>query len=139
MCLVAATGWSVAGCAGTPDGFGVPRQPAPGEFPGPRQDITGVVTVQGNGCLDLDLGDQGLRWIVWPDTTTVTDDGATVVVGDHSVSDGDVVTGTGTLVDASVLPGWDSDPVGYFGGFGRFCGAGELGVVVLDEATVTSG
>ncbi len=97
-----------------------------------------MVAVQGNGCLDLDLGDQGLRWIVWPDTTTDKNDGATVVVGDRSVSDGDVLTGTGALVNASVLPGWEDAEGSYFGGFGRYCGADEMGIVVLDEATVTT-
>ncbi|HEY3544766.1 MAG TPA: hypothetical protein VGK17_01590, partial [Propionicimonas sp.] len=60
LLVVAAAGLALAACSGTEAGFGIPRQPSPSAFAGERQDITGVVAVQHNGCVDLDLGEQGL-------------------------------------------------------------------------------
>ncbi len=137
--LAAAVCAAAAGCSDAQVGLGIPRQPSPSAFAGPRQDVVGVVAVQADGCVDLDLGDRGLRWVVWPDSTTTANDGADVVVRDHVVASGDTVTGTGTLAGAGVLPGWQDAQGSYFGSFGRFCKADEVGVVILDDATVTTG
>jgi hypothetical protein len=139
LLLVTTVCAAAAACSGAQVGFGVPRQPSPSAFAGARQDVAGVVAIRANGCVDLDLDDLGLRWIVWPDATTTANDGADIVVRDHVVASGDTMTGTGTLADASVLPGWQDAQGSYFGSFGRFCKADELGVVILDDATVTTG
>ena len=127
----------LAGCSSSEVGFGTPVQPSPGAFPGHRETITGAVEVQGNGCIDLDLGAQGRRWIVWPEGTTTGGDGADIIVDDHAVTGADTLTGTGALATASVLPGWESED-SYFGGFGRFCSADDLGIVVFDDVAVAS-
>lgn len=118
-----------------------PVQPSPSAFPGQRETITGVVEMSDNGCVTLDLGERGLRWIIWPGPEKVgTSDDGDLYLGDHPITDGDVLTGTGTLADAAVLPGWEDDDKGaYFGLLGRFCDADDLGIVVFDEVTVTTG
>lgn len=135
--LVVACG-TVAGCSSARVGFGIPQQPSPSAFPGVRHDVTGVVVVQENGCVDVDLGSDGRRWGVWPDTVTEANGGADVMVGGHLVADGDQLTGTGMLLDGSELRTWSGRNEIPLGSFGSFCSAGTYGVVILDDATVTT-
>jgi len=123
----------LAGCAGAGDetlaGFGLPVQPEEG-VPGPRRPVSGVLRVEHNGCFTLEDAGGARRWLVWPRDARHDDDH--VVLGDGTaVGDGAVLVGEGARVDAAALPDFTSD--GYYGSFGRFCGADELGVVVLDE------
>ena len=131
----------VAGCSGSGSrsegGFGVPRQPAPGAFAGKREAISGVISVQPNGCVDLDMGTNGLRWAVWPSDAAGVQDGVGIALAGVVLRPGARLTGTGALADPAVLPGWPDGQGSYFGAFGRFCRADALGVVVLDEATIS--
>ncbi len=136
--LVAVACGTAAGCSSAKVGFGIPHQPSPSAFSGVRQDVTGVVVVQKNGCVDVDLGSQGLRWIVWPVTATEANDGSGVTVGAHVVADGDRLTGTGMLLDGSELRTWSGRNDLPLGDFGSFCSAGKHGIVILDDATVTT-
>ena len=122
---------ALAGCAGADDlaGFGLAVQPEEG-IAGPRGPVTGVLRVERNGCFTLEGADGARRWVLWPRDAQHDDDH--VRLGDGTrVGDGAVLVGEGTFVDATALPDWSAD--GYYGSFGRFCAADELGVVVLDE------
>jgi hypothetical protein len=101
-----------------------------------RHDVTGVVVVQENGCVDVDLGSDGRRWVVWPDTVTEANGGADVIVGGHVVAHGDHLTGTGMLLAGSELRTWSGRNDIPLGTFGAFCSAGTHGIVILDDATV---
>ncbi len=127
-------------CSDTEGGFGIPRQPSPSAFAGPRQAIVGVVTAQDNGCVALDLGERGLRWVIWPDTTEAETEkgGIGMVLGGHVVFDGDTLRGSGMLADATQLPVWDQAYGMPLEMFGQYCSADQLGVVVLDDAVVTT-
>jgi hypothetical protein len=57
------------------------------------------------------------------------------MVDEHTIADSDALTGTGALATASALPGGD-DADTYFGGFGRFCSAGDIGIVVFDDVAI---
>jgi hypothetical protein len=128
-----------AACSDTEAGFGIPRQPSPSAFPGQRQAIAGVVAVQANGCVDLDLGQLGRRWVIWPHTTRAVDGGAAIVLGGRVVADGDALRGSGMVADATQLPVWDKAYGLPLEMFGRYCSADKHGVVVLDAAAVSTG
>ena len=128
-----------AACSDTEAGFGIPRQPSPSAFAGERQAIVGVVAVQDNGCVHLHMGEQGRRWVIWPDTAQTENGGASIVLGGRVVADGDTLRGSGIVADASQLPGWDQAYGLPLEMFGRFCSADELGVVVLDAAVTGTG
>ena len=130
---------TAAACSGTEAGFGIPRQPSPSAFAGQRQAIVGVVAVQDDGCVDLDMGQQGRRWIVWPDSTQTENGGASIVVGGRVVADGDALRGSGTVADGSQLNGWSKAYGVPLEMFGQYCSADKLGVVVLDDAEVRAG
>ena len=130
---------TTAACSDTEAGFGIPRQPSPSAFAGQRQAIVGLVAVQDNGCVDLDLGQQGRRWVIWPDTTQSENGGAGIVLGGRVVADGDVLRGSGMVADATQLSGWDKAYGLPLEMFGRFCWADRLGVVVLDDAVIGTG
>lgn len=136
--LAAASG-PLGACSAQQDnegGFGAPRQPSAAAVAGAREALSGTVVVRPNGCVDLDLGERGQRWLVWPPSARGATEGMGVSVGGTVVTAGARVTGKGAVVDASVLPGF-ANPDSYFGSFGRFCTAQDVGVVVLDEATVS--
>ena len=122
----------LAGCGVTGDeaGFGVPRQPAGPPLAGTRTEIRGTVRVESNGCLTLDTGSGERRWIVWP-AGQEENQGRPALDG-RLVTDGDELTGTGSVVSADALPDW-SYRDSYFGSYGAFCGAGQKGIVVLDD------
>ena len=130
---------TAAACSDTEAGFGIPRQPSPGAFAGQRQAIVGVVAVQDNGCVDLDMGAQGRRWVIWPDTTRTENGGASIVLGGRVVADGDALRGSGTVADAAQLTVWGKAYGLPLEMFGQYCSAGKLGVVVLDDAAVSTG
>ncbi|WP_144268221.1 hypothetical protein [Demequina sp. NBRC 110055] len=140
MSIVAA-GMALAACDTTDEalgeaqaGFGVPRQPDDAPIEGERTDISGVVRVRGNDCVDLEV--DGLqRWAVWPADSGAVDGGAMPELDGVAVDAGDGITGTGALVTADALPDWGGD--GYFAAFGGFCDADKVGVVVLDHATIS--
>lgn len=98
--------------------------------------LDGTLSVAGNGCFRWrgDVGDDA--WIVWPDSAQPDrTDGAAVSLDDGStVTDGSRLHGSGALVALDDLPA-GADPDSYFGSFGRFCGAGDSGVIVLAEVT----
>lgn len=115
-----------------PAGFGVPRQQAVDEVTAERTPITGTVRLASNGCLDLEIEGEGLRWIVWPPGAAQhPDEASATVVNDVAYRDGDTITGVGALVELSELPAGDN-PDSYFSSFGTYCGADRAGVVVLD-------
>ena len=127
---------ALAGCGlGTGDdetlgGFGLPVVPEEG-VPGARGEVTGVLRVERNGCFTLEYEDGARPWVIWP--RTARHDGAEVVLGDGTaVGDGTRLVGSGARLGADALPGWDDEDT-YLGSFGRFCEAGDVGVVVLDE------
>ena len=130
---------TTAACSDTEAGFGIPRQPSPSAFAGQRQAIVGVVAVQDNGCVDLDLGQQGRRWVIWPDTTQTENGGASIVLGGRVVADGDALRGSGVVADATQLPVWGQAYGLPLEMFGQYCPADQLGVVVLDDAAVSTG
>ena len=130
---------TAAACSDTEAGFGIPRQPSPSAFAGPRQAIVGVVAVQDNGCVDLDMGAQGRRWVIWPDTTQTENGGASIVLGGRVVADGDALRGSGVVADATQLPVWGQAYGLPLEMFGQYCSADQLGVVVLDDAAISTG
>ena len=130
---------TAAACSDTEAGFGIPRQPSPSAFARQRQAIVGVVAVQDNGCVDLDLGEQGRRWVIWPDTTQTEHGGAGIVLGGRVVADGDALHGSGMVADATQLTVWDKAYGLPLEMFGQYCSADKLGVVVLDDAAVSAG
>jgi|GEM_PF-7038567 len=137
MCVTAlALVGAVAACDEGEFGGSVPVQPLPSAVPGERTDLTGTIVVQDNGCIDLDLGSSGRRWIVWPYDVVQNRPGPpteiAVQVDGHDLVDGDRISGVGALVEASELPGW-SDADSDLGSFGRLCSADEQGVVVFDS------
>lgn len=112
-------------------GPGLPVQPAVRALQGEREDLVGTLRVEDDGCFTWADGTTESRWVVWP--PSATHDGARVRLGDGTLlGDGDRLEGAGFLGDADVLPEWDVAD-SYFRAFGEFCGAGERGVVVLDE------
>ena len=119
------------GCSDPADGFGIPVQPAAGTWGGERELLTGSIVTRENGCFFLDLGDDDVRWIIWPAGTQTDTHGRPEVAG-HGVRGGDPVSGQGVLADATTLSGW-SDDQSQFGSFGRFCSAEDSGIVVLDS------
>lgn len=127
-----------ASCSDTEAGFGIPRQPSPSAFAGQRQSIVGVVAVQDNGCVDLDMGQQGQRWVIWPDMTQTEDGGAGIVLGGRVVADGDALYGSGMVTDATQLSTWGQTYGLPLEMFGQYCSADKLGVVVLDHAAVST-
>jgi hypothetical protein len=129
---------AAAACTDTKAGFGIPRQPSPSAFAGPRQDLVGVVAIQDNGCVDLDLGQQGRRWVIWPDTTQTEIGGARIVLGGHVVADGDALRGSGMVADATQLRVWGKAYGLPLEMFGQYCSADKTGVVVLDDAAVST-
>ncbi|WP_084040258.1 hypothetical protein [Demequina sp. NBRC 110053] len=60
------------------------------------------------------------------------------VIDGEALADGDAVAGTGALVEADALSEWNAGDGSYFGSFGGFCEAREIGVVVLDEVALPS-
>ena len=126
---------ALAGCGTDGDdegGFGVPQQPDGTPVAGPRSPVSGTVQVEPNGCLLLDTGTGGARWIVWP-AGQEEDQGRPALDG-RLVVDGDVLSGNGAEVTIEALPaGTNRDS--YFGSFAHFCSAEETGVVVLDDVT----
>jgi hypothetical protein len=129
---------TAAACSDTEAGLGIPRQPSPSAFAGERQAIVGVVAVQDNGCVHLDMGAQGRRWVIWPDTAQTENSGAGIVLRGRIVADGDTLRGSGMVADATQLTGWDKAYGLPLEMFGRFCSADKLGVVVLDDAAVST-
>ena len=129
---------AAAACTDTKAGFGIPRQPSASAFAGPRQDIVGVVVVQDNGCVDLDLGMQGRRWVIWPDTTQTENGGASIVLGGRVVADGNELRGSGRVADATQLHLWDEAYGTPLEMLGRYCSSDKTGVVVLDDAVVST-
>lgn len=129
---------TAAGCSDTEAGFGIPRQPSPTAFAGQRHAIVGVVVVQDNGCVDLDMGRQGRRWVVWPDTTQTENGGAGIVLGGRVVADGDTLRGSGMVADATQLSVWGKAYGLPLEMFGQYCAADRHGVVVLDDAAVSA-
>ena len=120
-------------------GFGLPVVD-PDDVPGEREQLTGVMHVEVDGCFtwtgDGDGDADGRRWVVWP--RGAEHDGDRVRLADGGeITEGDVITGTGLRTDAAVLPDWELAD-SYFRAFGTFCGADERGVVVLDDVR-TSG
>lgn len=137
IALVAVACGTAAGCSSARVGFEIPQQPSPSAFPGVRHDVTGVVVVEENGCVDVDLGSDGLRWVVWPDTVEEANGGAEVMVGGHVVADGDQLTGTGMVLAGSELRTWSGRNELPIGTLGAFCSASTHGIVILDDATVS--
>lgn len=139
--LAVATMVAVAGCDDGKVGGPIPVQPLPSAIPGERSTVTGTIAIEDDGCIDLDLGDHGRRWIVWPYDVLV--DGAgpltavAVQVGGHDLVDGDRISGTGALLDAADLPDW-GDAGSDLGSLGRDCAAADRGVVVLDEVRLVA-
>ncbi|MGO1316055.1 MAG: hypothetical protein ACTMIR_03330 [Cellulomonadaceae bacterium] len=131
--LLLLSGLLLSACSSEEVGFGAPAQPSTGAYGGLRGALTGSVVVQSNGCVDLDLGVEGLRWIVWPSTAEV-DEGQPLFDG-RPVAGGVVLAGLGALAEADVLPGWSEDD-SYFGSFGRYCAADVHGVVIFDSVAI---
>ncbi|WP_447924456.1 hypothetical protein [Georgenia muralis] len=126
----------LAGCTDATDdalgGFGLPVLD-PDDVPGEREQLSGVMHVESNGCFtwtgegDPDEG----RWVVWPRGAEQDGDRVRLAGGDE-VTDGDTITGSGLRADAAALPDWELTD-SYFRSFGTFCGADERGIVVLDD------
>ena len=125
--LVAMACGTAAGCSSAKVGFGIPHQPAPSAFSGVRHDVTGVAVAQKDGCVDVDLGSDGLRCVIWPDAVTEANAGAGISVGTHVVAEGDQLTGTGMLLDGSELGTWSGRSDLPLGDFGSSCSASMHG------------
>ncbi|RPF26904.1 hypothetical protein [Georgenia muralis] len=132
----------LAGCTDATDdalgGFGLPVVD-PDDVPGEREQLTGVVHVERDGCFtwtgdgdgDGDSETDERRWVVWPRGAEQDGDRVRLEDGDE-ITDGDTLTGTGLRADAAALPDWELTD-SYFRAFGTFCGADERGIVVLDD------
>jgi len=134
--VLAALALLPAACSGNEAGFGLPTEPADETLAAARTDLSGTLHVESDGCFTWQ-GEDGLhRWVVWPrGAGQDMSDGARVRVGGRLLGEGDEVAGSGTLAEASVLPGW-SDENSYFGSFGRFCDADVRGIVVFHEVSL---
>ena len=82
---------------------------------------------------------QGRRWVIWPDTTQTENGGASIVLGGRVVADGDALRGSGMVADATQLTVWGKAYGLPLEMFGQYCWADKLGVVVLDDAAVSTG
>lgn len=122
----------LAACAPVGDdsqaGFGLPSVD---DVPGPHEGVQGTLHVEQNGCFTLELDDDVRPWAVWP--PGAEHDGDHVVLpGGERVGEGAVLTGTGVLGPADLLPDWANQD-SYFHSFGTFCAAEDRGVVLLVE------
>jgi hypothetical protein len=126
-----------AGCDAEDDtegGFGLPVRSAAGEVDLATAPVTGVLRVESDGCFTWEQEEQdggGRAWVVWPDGAEQDGDRVLLVDG-TPVRAGQRLSGTGAVVAAEAFADW-ANPDSYLGAFGRFCDAGERGVVVLDD------
>lgn len=93
--------------------------------------LTGVITLQPNGCWTLDLGDAP-RTIVFPPGYSKAADDPTVMAGPDGVRvDTDMrIDAVGGIIPASTMPGV---PDGYWGNYLAFCDGPLDEVVVVDS------
>ena len=103
--------------------------------------LQGVVHVTERGCFTLDVvpsagqvPEEGL-WIVWPDEA-VHDDKTVRLPGDLDFTEGSPLDGDGTVLTLDDLPE-GSNENSRIGSYGRFCGADESRVVVLQHVRST--
>ena len=108
--------------------MGLPRQIAGETYPGERRELSGVLEVADNGCLNLTM-DGATRFVIWPAGSTQDDrvrlpDGEFITVGDE-------VAGIGALTPTAPLvanrDGFWASAIGY-------CAPDASEVVVLDSA-----
>ena len=124
------------GCAslGTPGaaqgGMGLPQQLDGEVYPGRRVELVGEVAVASNGCVYL-VADGVARLAIWPRGSSLSDP---VRLPDGTeLGEGDLVTGSGAVMETRSLPG---DANGYWAHVTGFCGGDVPEVAVLDEARV---
>jgi hypothetical protein len=111
-------------------GLGLPVPIAGESYPGERKDVTGVLEVASNGCLQL--GVDGQRYfVIWP-TGSMLDDRVRLPNG-QVVREGQTVTGTGALTPSAPLVAQRDS---YWASAIGFCAPDATEVLVLDSAAL---
>lgn len=117
-------------------GMGVPQQFATETFPGVRRAVEVRVHVADNGCFLAVLGSAPDRHlVVWPEGTVQGPSGDRLQLpGGTPVTDGELLTGQGTLMPVRRLHGFGGDS--YWDYAVGFCTPGASDVLVLDSAAL---
>lgn len=149
LVLAVALAASSTGCVSKSStvGMSLPTLSAGERVDGALVTFEGVVRVDAQGCLMVDVtdpgGDSADRWAVWPAGAeeiygaTPGGDNGVLVEGRRYVR-GDPITGTGRLVALQALPG-GGEGGGYFRGSGTYCDAADAGVLVMDTIEPSPG
>lgn len=120
-CLLVACGLGQAGME-------LPRQADGLTFPGERRDVTGVLSVAANGCLDLVM-DGTVYFVIWPKGSLEAD--RVKLPGGSVVAEGDMVAGTGAFTPTSP---WVANRDDYWSRAVGYCAGDATEMLVLDTA-----
>lgn len=133
VAVILTTALTACNSAGTEalGGDGLPVQNASESYGHESAELTGIVTLEPNGCWTIDIGD-GKRLLVFPEGFTKDDSGMLMRSSDGAIDIGsdDEITAMGGVVAASDFPGI---PDGYWGGYLTFCKPPIEEFVVVDE------
>ncbi len=133
MFIVVLSADLLIGCQPGQAGIDLPRQHDGETYPGDRQQLTGVLEVAANGCINIDLN-PGTYLVIWPKGSAYADLGqspAGVRMPDgHVIAPGDSLSGTGALTPTTPLV---ANRDSYWAQAIGYCAPGASDVVVFDS------
>ena len=117
----------IAACLPGQMGIGLPHQITGETYPGDRHELSGLLEVADNGCLNLAL-DDGTHFVIWPTGSSL--DNLVRLPDGEVIAEGNLVVGTGAFTPTAPLVanrGYWANAIGY-------CSPNAAEVIVLDSA-----